>query len=394
MAKKQTESHSSKRGNPFKRGKTWTFVYYVKDENGKRVQKWKGGYATKKEAEADLRIYRAKSELGLIKLTSDMTLKEYFDSWYPVHIKTLAPSTINSIHSQSYNHIIPALGSVKLKDLNAIIIQKFCFDLVEQKGLCASSVRKIYEILKSILNSAIENDVLTKSPCKKVVLPKSQKHRAILLSAEQLHILFRLLEGNPYEVPVKLACLHGLREGEVLGIRFQDVNFETHQLHIRKQVTTTCIYSDRKENDEPYALKDLKTESSQRTIEMSEETERLLKKQMERTLQQKELAGDTYEDNDLIFCSDNGKPFSPRKLRYDFSKVIEQCGFPHMRFHDLRHTYATLCVDLNVPLKVISQALGHSNVNITAEIYADSIKAKKELAEKISNAISSSIGSD
>ena len=114
MAKKQTEAPFSKRGNPFKRGETWTFIYYVKDSTGKRVQKWKGGYTTKKEAEADQRIYRAKAELGMIRLTADITLETYLNTWFEMHKKTLQPSTVNSYYNTIYNDAIPALGNVKL----------------------------------------------------------------------------------------------------------------------------------------------------------------------------------------------------------------------------------------------------------------------------------------
>jgi site-specific recombinase, phage integrase family len=103
---------------------------------------------------------------------------------------------------------------------------------------------------------------------------------------------------------------------------------------------------------------------------------------------QKEYFGKEYHDYGLICCSDNGEPMSPQTLYHAFKRIIKACGFPNdVRFHDLRHSYATLCIDLNIPIKVISQALGHSSTAITDEVYADSIEAKKNLADIISQAV-------
>ncbi len=259
---------------------------------------------------------------------------------------------------------------------------------MEKKGLSAKTVRYVHNVLKVALNSAVDDKLIAENPCVKVKLPKVNPYKATLLFVEQIQQLFEYLNNNRYEVEIKLACLHGLRRGEVLGLKFSDINFEKHTMTINRQVTIIRTYDEQKEKKESYyGLKSLKTEKSNRVLEMSDETEHLIRLKKIWCDERKKYLADMYEDNDLICCNEDGTILSPQTLYHAFKRILKACDLPDMRFHDLRHSYATLCVDLNIPIKVISQVLGHSSTAVTAEVYADSISAKKELAERISNAI-------
>ena len=128
------------KGNPFKRGNTWSFIYYVKDESGKRIQKWKGGYATREEAVKELEIHKAKAKLNEVFIGSNETLEHYLNRWFATHKLTLQPNTINGYNGIIQKHIIPALGKVKIKDLKVSQIQQFYNMLMEQKSLSPKSV--------------------------------------------------------------------------------------------------------------------------------------------------------------------------------------------------------------------------------------------------------------
>ena len=377
----------NKKGNPFKRGKTWTFIYYVTDENGKRVQKWKGGYKTKKEAETDLKIYQAKAELNQIIPTNSLTVEKYICKWFDLHKKMLEPNTINGYYTNIHKHIIPSIGKIKLKDLKPTTLEQFYISLMEEKGLSAKTVKYIHNVLKTSLKSAVDDRLLDTNVCLKAKTPKVPKFKGELLSKEQLKTLFEALNGDRYETEIKLAATLGLRRGEVLGLKFSDLNTEKHTLHIQRQVSITRDNTNDK-HDSYYGLKSLKSESSYRVIYLSEYIEDLILRKQIYNNAQKENLGTEYHDYDLICCSDNGEPMSPQTLYHAFKRIIKTCGFPNsVRFHDLLHSYATLCIDLNVPIKVISQALGHSSTAVTDEVYADSIEAKKNLADIISQAV-------
>lgn len=380
----------SKKGNPYKRANKWEFYYYIRDENGKRIQKRKGGFETKEEAAKELEICKAKVKLGMTISVARITVADFLEQWFSQHKRTLEPNSINGYYIDINHHIIPAIGNLKLANLKPSAIEEFYYDLMEEKNLSAKTVRYVHNVLKVALNTAVDDKLIAENPCIKVKLPKSKPYKATLLSVEQIQKLFEYLKNNRYEVEIKLACLHGLRRGEVLGLKFSDIDFEKHTMTINRQVTIIRTYDEQKEKETSYyGLKSLKTEKSNRVLEMSEETERLIRLKKIWCDGQKKRLEDMYENNDLICCNEDGTILSPQTLYHAFKRILKACDLPDMRFHDLRHSYATLCVDLNIPIKVISQALGHSSTAVTAEVYADSISAKKELAERISNAITS-----
>ena len=179
----------------------------------------------------------------------------------------------------------------------------------------------------------------------------------------------------------------GLRRGEVLGIKEEDIDFEQHTLTIQRQVSIIRDSTNFKKGDCYYGIKCLKSESSQRVLFMSDDIENLLQNKIEHNHRLKDQYGNKYKDNGLVCCNKYGDIITPHTLVNNFKAVLKQCGLPDVRFHDIRHSYATLCIDMNIPIKVISQSLGHSSVAITDAVYADSISTKRELANIISKAI-------
>ena len=204
----------------------------------------------------------------------------------------------------------------------------------------------------------------------------------------QIRLPMKALEGHRYETEIKLAMLLGLRRGEALGLKYSDVDFARHTIAIQRQVST--IKDDtKKDNKSYYGLKCLKSESSNRVLSTSPEIEQLIKRKKAYNDLQAQKLNEAYSSLDLICCDEVGNVLSPQTLYHAFKRILEKCGLPtNTRFHDLRHSYAVLCIDLNVPIKVLSQALGHSSTAVTDSVYADSIRAKQELAGLVSNALS------
>lgn len=372
----------NKKGNPFQRGKTWTFIYYVHNADGTRIQKWKGGYKTKKEAEADLKIYQAKAALNQTIPTASLSLKDYLKQWFEMHKKMLAPNTINGYAVNINNHIVPAIGNLRLKDIKPSTLESFYTDLMREKQLSAKTVKYIHNVLKVAFKSAVDDKIIEDNPCLKAKTPKVPKFKSKLLSLQQLQTLLSAIDGDKFEVEIKLATMLGLRKGEVLGVRIDDLDTSKHSLHIQRQVS---IVRDNTVDTKSqyYGIKPLKSESSDRVLFISQDIETLILRKDIYNKSQKKLLGTQYQDNGLICCNDDGTVMSPQTLYHAFKRILKQCGLPDIRFHDLRHSYATLCIDLNIPLKVISQNLGHSSTAVTDAVYADSIKAKQSVSDII-----------
>ena len=375
-----------KQGNPYLRGNTWTFIYYVKDEFGHRKQVRKGGYATKEEAEKDLKIYKAKVELNQIFVGSEITLDKYLIGWFSEHKKKLQPNTVNGYNGIIQKHIIPEIGDVQLKKLSPTLIQNFYKTLMDKKSLSAKTVKYVHNVLKIGLNAAVDDNLIENNPCLKVKPPKVPKYKSKILTKEQMKILLSYAKGSKYESEITIAVMLGLRRGEVLGLKFGDVDFDRHTISIERQVSTVRDDT-KKRNETYYGIKCLKSESSCRVLAINSEIENCIRRKRQFIDSQKKKLGKDYVDNDLICCKENGEVLSPQTLYHAFKMMLEKCGLPDVRFHDLRHSYATLCIDLNVPIKTLSQSLGHSSTAVTDHVYADSILAKQELPDRISNAV-------
>ncbi len=375
------------KGHPFKRGKTWTIIYYVLDENGKRKQIWKGGYATKQEAEEALKEYKAKAALGMItaKNTSNETLASFLNRWFEVHSKDLKPNTQNGYRNNIYKHIIPALGEVKLKNLKPLMIEQFYHDLADDRGLSAKSIIYIHNTLSVALKAAVNEELITSNPCTKVKKPKVEKYKPVKLTLERIQCLMKAIKGHRFELEIKLAVYLGLRRGETLGIMESSIDFDHHTLSIEHQIT--CIRTDENETTY-YGITTPKSESSERTLYIAPEIEDLLKERIARNRRNKTILGEDYCDNGLISCNEDGTPISPQTLYHSFKSISQKLGFPEsMRFHDLRHSYSVLCIDQDTSIYVLSKSLGHSSVRVTEDVYADSISAKRELSGIIAGAI-------
>lgn len=384
------EYNQHEKGNPFKRGDTWTFIYYTKDKFGKRKQHWKGGYKTKAEAEKDLKIYKAKAVLSQLPSDETTTVKDWITEWFGVHKKQLQPNTVNGYNNNIQKYIIPYIGNVKLMNLKPSTLEKFYNDLEMDFHLSPKSIKYVHNVLKSALSAAVTDGIIEKNVCTMVSSPKVPKFNPVLLSKEQLSTLLNYVKGKRYETEIYLAVELGLRRGEVLGLKYEDFDFDKHTVTIQRQVSIVKDSTEEKYDGHYYGLKKLKSESSRRTLYVSESIEKIVRKKKLWYDLCKEKFGELFDDSGLVCCREDGAVLSPQTLYNAYKTMLVKCDLPNARFHDLRHSYATLCIDLNVPIKVLSQALGHSSSAVTDSVYADSITAKKKIADLVSDAVDTS----
>lgn len=378
-----TKTTYGKMGNPFKRGKSWTYICYPVDaKTGKPKAKWCGGFKTEKEAKDALRKAESEISAGSFVASSNLTVTQYVEKWFDYHRLTLKPNTINGYWNNIKNHIEPVLGNKRLSDIGKKEIVDFV-EALKAKSLSPRSIQYARDVLKMALNDAVEDELLKKNPCLKVAIPKQKRYHAVVLDTEQAKVLLSAAIGSEIEFEVLTALSLGLRRGEVLGLKYSDFDFAKGTVHIQRQVTyvKTQAEKDNSKNKPVFALVDLKTDNADRILYLPKSIIDATQRRRKSIAKRQILAGELWKDNDLMCVSDDGNCHSPQTLYHRFKRMLKSTGLPNIRFHDLRHSCATLLLDMDVPLKVISNMLGHSTIAITADIYCDVLDKKKQVAD-------------
>lgn len=346
------------------------------DENGKRKTKWiatgleiKGN---KKRAEAILLEQRHLFEQKLSEIPvvnkDDILFADYMIKWLGIAKTSIAVPTYAS-YSQMVNKIIVPYfreRKITLRELKASDIQDFYLEKL--KHVSASSVIHYHSNIHKALKYAVKTDLIPVNPADKVDRPKKEKFVGSFYDAEEVKKLFAASKGTILEIPIMFGAFYGLRRSEVVGLKWDAVDFERDTISIRHTVTSCTIDG----KDIIYASDTTKTKSSRRTLPLAPFVrERLLRLQEEQK-KNKKLCGRSYNKDYLEYiCVDEiGGLIKPDYVTDGFRNFLRENGFRAIRFHDLRHTCASLMLANNVPMKQIQEWLGHSDFSTTANIYA------------------------
>jgi integrase len=338
----------------------WEARYYVPTVNGTNRKTLYG----KTQAEVRDKLTKALSDRidGIVYDDENMTVGEYLDVW-------LKGSVYGSVRQSTYdrdtnlvnNHIKPVLGGLKLKKLNSVHIQSFYRDRLD-KGLSASTVHKMHDILRRGLAQATKWHLVQRNVADTVKPPRPAPKEIRALSAAETRRLLEAAGVDRLEALYVLAVHTGMRQGELLALRWQDVDMESAVVSVRRTLTRS---GGRVAFGEP------KTKKSRRSIRLTPQAVEALRSHLERQLRDMEILGDRYQDQGLIFTTDTGGPINPSNLRQrSFAPLLKRAGLPHMRFHDLRHTCATLLLSRGVHPKFVQELLGHATIAITLDTYS------------------------
>ena len=370
-----------------KNGKYYA-VINTTDSNGKRKQKWVStgleAKGNKKKAEKILRDVIQKYELIGYNEKSDILFCDYMKLWLERTEKSVDIITYQGYSSVAKAHIIPYFENkrLKLSAVNRDVIQEYINVKSENgrldgKGSLSPKTMKTHKlILQLAFKEAMKDELIVKNPCEYVTLPKMQRREATFYTIGQLNDLFAAVKDEPLFPLIYLTVIYGLRRSEVLGLKWDSVNFEQKSVTIKH---TVVRYFDVVEKDST------KTASSFRTYPMTEDVERLLVKLKNCEAENKALFGKEYCQNDYIFKWADGKPYAPDYITSKFSKLLKKYNLPHIRFHDLRHSCASLLIANGFTLKDVQEWLGHSDFRITANIYAHlDTKRKADIANSMS----------
>ncbi len=325
--------------------------------NGHRISRT---FITKIEAINWLRQRQAELDRGFDYQGSKTLLKDYLSAWLDSARIGLRPRTVESYEKTLKNHVIPYLGDIPLKDLTHHQVEKFYTRLIEA-GVGVRSVRLVHSIFHRALEVAVYNQLLIRNPSAHATLPRYIEAEMKVLDEVQVNRFLVAAIDHPYLALYHLAVKTGMREGELFGLKWIDLQWESGRLSIQRQLQHL--------HGKGYCFQEPKTHSGRRTINLGEGTLQILREHRERQQYQKILAGHRWTEIDLIFSTKIGTPLDPCNLRKDFRQVLEKAGLPMMRFHDLRHTAASLMLNNGVPVIVVSRMLGHSRASITMDVY-------------------------
>jgi integrase len=325
--------------------------------NGHRITRT---FKTKLEALTWLRDTQSELTRGFDYQGSKTLLKNYLHDWLKTSRIALRPKTADSYSRTMDKHIIPNLGEVPLKDLTPFQVEKFYAGLIE-KGVGIRTVRLVHSILHCALERAVLQSLLTRNPASHAVLPRYKHGEMKVLDDLQVNQFLLAAIDSPFVALYHLAVKTGMRMGELLGLRWSDLLWGSGRLYVQRQLQDVRGMGS--------FFQEPKTSSGRRTLQLGEGTIQALREHSEFQHIQKEIAGKRWQDNDLIFPSKIGTPLNPSNLRLDFNRVLERAGVPRVRFHDLRHTSASLMLNNGIPVIVVSKILGHSKPSITLDIY-------------------------
>lgn len=363
-----------------KRGQNDGTIYQRKDGTwcaqvtieGKRLTKYS---KTKAKCREWLNITLKQIEDGLSIAGANATIRDYFTEWLISVKPSLRPKTWAQYEQISRTHILPHFGKLKLKDLRPDQIQSL-YNRKHEEGKSTTTIRMIHAVLHRSLNQAVRWGLIGNNPTDAVNRPKPEKKEMKVLNENQALSFLSVVEGTRYEALYQLALVTGLRQGEILGLRWSDLDWSSGQLQIQRQLQR--ISGQGKVFTEP------KSKAGRRLVVLGQTT--LAKLRFHNDLQHQEqlIAGDRWRENDLIFPSTIGTPHEPTTLLRHFKGDLIKAELPEIRFHDLRHTAATLMLQQGVHPKVVQERLGHSTISLTLDTYSHVIPSmQEEAAEKM-----------
>ena len=325
--------------------------------------KRKAVYAkTRKEVSEKLTAAMADASKGITADGGPKTVGAFLTSWLEDTVRgSVRKSTYDRNESLCRVHLIPVLGKKKLKTLGAADVAGFYRSRLDF-GCSPASVHKMHETLHKALKQAVRWGYMTKNPADDVDPPKVHTEEVTPLTRDEARRLLETVRGDRLEALYVVALHTGLRQGELLALKWEDLNLEGKTLQVRRTIT---------KDGGKLAVGPTKTAKSRRTVKLTRDAVAALRGHLTRQLEEMEGLGDYFQENGLVFCTLKGTLLNPTNLRKrSFAPLLVRAGLPHMTFHQLRHTAATILLLKNVNPKIVSEMLGHASIAITLDTYS------------------------
>lgn len=401
----RNKGRKARDGRPAK--PNWCYVIDIGyDECGKRRQVWCSGFATQREAEEAMHRHLAQIAEGADpgaagekkkprRSRSQLTVAEYLMDWLGRRRDQLRGTSESNYRWIFKAHVIPEIGNILLAKLNSGHIQEL---YAKKAGYALNTRQRIHGVLRTAMQDAVEAGLINHNPVEKKLCPKQRRDarrqkaytiddldtldeiefedredkRVAAMNDEELNRFLSAVRGTRFYAAHLLAARRGLRRGEVLGLRWRDIDFRHKTLTVRRSLVVV---------DGKLAVHPPKTERGRRTIVLSDELLVALKEHQRRQNEEKMRRRNTHRDRDLVFATQDGGFYDPNRfVQRHFKKYLKRAGLTEYRFHDLRHTAATMMLRDGVDLKVASQILGHASEAFTLQVYGHVLTGMQEAA--------------
>ncbi len=364
------------RGSVIKRGRTWSYVLYLgRDEDGKKRQKWVGGFRTRREAESAVTEALDRMRTGTWADAGRTTVSEYLEEWLAGIRPTVREKTAASYAAAMRDWVIPRIGSQCLVDLNAPRLRALYAELLEsgrrdgKGGLSPRSVQYAHRILFHALKDAAEAGLLARNPASLVRAPRVPKPSMEVWSADEARRFIDSIETDRLRALWILMITTGVRRGEALGLQWNDVDMNLSRLAIRRSRVAVGY---------EVLEAEPKTRSARRSVSLDSTTVRALVTHRRHQREERLAAGPAWIESEYLFTTEDGSPLHPGRVSKLFMQHVDASGLRRIRLHDLRHTAATLALTAGVHPKVVQERLGHANVSVTLDVYSHVLEGLQE----------------
>ena len=350
-------------GSIIKRGNRYRAFLYVP---GGRISK---SFSTKTDAQSWLNEMSFKRDKGLMIASSRMPLKSYLLDWLEIHSTQLKPASERRYRQIARDYVYPFIGKKLLCDLTVFDVERLYQKLLAD-DVSVRNVRYVHSLLHRSLKDAQKRGIVGYNAAHGARQPKLTQKEMIILDEDQVMRFFIGVKGHRLEALFHLAIKTGMRQGEIFGLKWSDIDWLRGRVRVQRQAQRV--------KGQGKLFVPPKTKAGRRSIPIGSEMLLLLRKHREKQVVTKIFSGQDWHELNLVFPTRNGKPLSESNLLKEYKMLLEACGLPKLRFHDLRHTAASIMLNRGIPPFVVSRILGHSKPSTTMDIYGHLIPIMHE----------------
>lgn len=358
------------------------WVASISLDNGKR----KSIYCkTQQEAVKAARKTNQEKDQGLLLPTEDQTLMSFLTSWLEDTVRhNVRERTYQRYHELVVLHILPTLGIVKLQKLTPQHLQRL-YNQKREEGYAPQTVKHIHRVLHKALNDALKWSFIVRNVADAVSAPRVPRQELRVLNGEQAQQFLAAAKDDPLEALYVLALTTGAREGELLGLKWEDFDLALGRMQIRRTIARLV--------GKGFTVSEPKTAKSRRSVHLTPLAIQALKRHRLRQNETRLAAGNTWDQQGWVFCNSVGRPIDAgNMIRRSFRPLLQKAELPIIRFHDLRHSAASLLLSLDVHPKIVQELLGHSQISLTLDTYSHVLPSlQAEAVNKLGTLLSNQI---
>ena len=360
------------KGHTRKRGNRWYAIYDLPRDpvTQRRRQRWESGFRTKRDADAALTEILTSLGRSTYVEPSKQTVADFLDEWFHASSSSRRASTNATYEVIIRTHLIPHIGSIRLQALSSPALNRLYSGLLEA-GSSAATVRYVHAVISKALSDAVRWNLLARNVAQAADPPRLARRQIRTWSAREVRVFLQHVESDRLYAAYVLAATTGMRRGEVLGLRWLDVDLDQGRVSVSQTLVAV---------EGEVLVSEPKTARGRRNVPLDATTRSALREHRDRQRVERSAYGVAYVDEDLVFCREDGTPLHPDAFSDAFFRHAKAAGLQRIRLHDLRHTHATLALSAGVHPKVVSERLGHASVAFTLDTYSHAIPALQESA--------------